>query len=85
MSQIDKLITRFKSIPSDFSFTELSKLLNHFGFEESSKGMTSGSRVGFIRISDLAKINLHKPHNGNSISKITIREIIKSLEGYGDL
>ena len=47
MSITEKLIKRFKTLPTDFTFEELEKLLNFFGYERSNKGKTSGSRVVF--------------------------------------
>ena len=47
MGTREKLIERFKTIPSDFTFDELERLLAIFGFEHSNKGKTSGSRVVF--------------------------------------
>lgn len=49
MTAKDKLTERFKTLPKDFTFGELTKLLNGFGFAISSKGKTSGSRVRFIQ------------------------------------
>jgi hypothetical protein len=42
MTKIDKLIERFLSIPKDFTYTELSKILNYFGYIETTKGKTWG-------------------------------------------
>ncbi len=47
MSKKEKLIARFLSMPSDFHYDEMVKLLGHFGFEEVKKGKTSGLRVKF--------------------------------------
>ena len=47
MSQIEKLIERLKSKPKDFTYDELKRLLNDYGFVENNKGKTSGSRVRF--------------------------------------
>jgi len=47
MSRKEKLISRFLSMPSDFHYDEMVKLLSYFGFEEVKKGKTSGSRVKF--------------------------------------
>ena len=49
MSTLDKLKARFKTLPSDFSFEELERLLNSLGYELDNKGKTSGSRCVFIR------------------------------------
>ncbi len=43
MTSRDKLIERFKTLPTDFTFEELEKLLHSFGYEKSNKGKTSGS------------------------------------------
>ena len=48
MSRIEKDIERLKSKPKDFTYEELKRILNHFGFIEDNKGKTSGSRVVFI-------------------------------------
>jgi hypothetical protein len=42
MTRNEKLIARFVSMPSDFHFDELVKLLTNFGFHEVKKGKTSG-------------------------------------------
>ena len=47
MSKSDKLIERFKTLPKDFTFEEMVKLLSIFGYELENKGRTSGSRVEF--------------------------------------
>lgn len=84
MSRIDKLIDRFKSLPVDFSWNDLLKLMKHFDFEESQKGKTSGSRVSFWR-KDFPLVNLHKPHGNNSIGLNTMRDIKAYLEDQGFL
>lgn len=38
MGTKEKLIERFKAQPSDFTFDELEKLLNCFGYTKSNKG-----------------------------------------------
>jgi hypothetical protein len=47
MSKIDKLVLRLLSIPRDFTWEELTKLLGLFGFVELKKGKTGGSRRKF--------------------------------------
>lgn len=66
MGTREKLIERFKALPSDFTFDELERLLLGFGYERSNKGRTSGSRVVF-KDSEGHPIMLHKPHPGNII------------------
>ena len=44
MGTKEKLIERFKSLPANFTFEEMERLLSIFGYEKSNKGKTSGSR-----------------------------------------
>lgn len=48
MSQKEKLVKRFLSLPNDFNYDELIKLLGYFDFKEIKTGITSGSRVRFV-------------------------------------
>ncbi|MDR1023265.1 MAG: hypothetical protein LBL94_08360 [Prevotellaceae bacterium] len=50
MSTKEKLIKRFLTLPKDFTFDELLKLLRALGFAMSNKGKTSGSRVKFTHV-----------------------------------
>jgi hypothetical protein len=61
VSKREKLIARFLTIPSDFHYDEMVKLLGYFEFREVRKGKTSGSRVKFMNPDGLP-IMLHKPH-----------------------
>ena len=62
MSKTEKLVEQFKSNPTDFTWDELAKVLNHFGyFEKASKGNTGGSRTKFVN-EEKDIISLHKPH-----------------------
>ena len=85
MSQFQKALARIKSIPSDYTYNELKYLLKKFGFAETNKGNTSGSRVRFYRQTDNAVIDLHKPHPDDIVPRYAIRNVIDSLEGFGDL
>lgn len=62
MSKTEKLIRRFLTKPKDFTYNELGKLLNSFGYQEAKTGKTSGSRVAFINPDTKHIIRLHKPH-----------------------
>jgi predicted RNA binding protein YcfA (HicA-like mRNA interferase family) len=84
MSKNDKLLKRFFSIPNDFSYQELCKLLSNLGFEEISNGKTSGSRVRFYSEKTQVTILLHKPHGSDSIGKGTLEDIYKHLK-EGDI
>jgi len=48
MTKIQKLLGRFCMKPTDFRYSEVKKLLNHFNYSEVKKGKTSGARVSFI-------------------------------------
>jgi predicted RNA binding protein YcfA (HicA-like mRNA interferase family) len=79
MSKIEKLIERFKTIPKDFTWDELVKVLRYFGYQEfSSKGKTGGSRRKFVN-EKKEVISLHKPHPGNIVKQYVIRDVIEKL------
>jgi hypothetical protein len=82
MSKTEKLLQRLLSIPKDFTWEELVKLLAYFGFEELKTGKTGGSRRKFA---DAQKkvIILHKPHPGNIVKEYAIRQVIEHLKEKG--
>ncbi|KKB52530.1 MULTISPECIES: type II toxin-antitoxin system HicA family toxin [Parabacteroides] len=82
MGTKDKLIDRFTSQPSDFTFDELEKLLKHFGYEKSNKGKTSGSRVVY-KNADKRPIMIHKPHPGNIIKLYAMKQVLNDLVEAG--
>ena len=47
MARIDTLLDKLcmKPTPADFRFSDLRKIMAYFGYLESNKGATSGSRV----------------------------------------
>ena len=79
MTKNEKLIERFLSMPSDFHFNEMVKLLKYFDFYPVKTGKTSGSRVKFEN-SEGVPIMLHKPHP-SGIMKIYQLKQIKELLG----
>ncbi|MGV8096258.1 MAG: type II toxin-antitoxin system HicA family toxin [Mangrovibacterium sp.] len=79
MTTKDKLIERFKTLPKDFTFNELSQLLKGFGFEISNKGKTSGSRIRFINVESKSILDMHKPHPGNVIKEGALKDIYEKL------
>ena len=79
----DKAIKRLKSIPKDYTYTEARSLLINLGYQESSKGSTSGSRVCFIK--DQNKINLHKPHPRDEMKTYAVRNLRDYLEEKGEI
>ena len=78
MSGIEKLIVRILSLPKDFSWEELVKLLSHFGYSEIDSGKTSGSRRKFAD-SENRIISLHKPHPGNILKYYQVKQILEHL------
>ena len=78
MSKKEKLIDRFLSMPSDFHYDEMVKLLGYFGFYEVKKGKTSGSRVKFENAEGVPII-LHKPHPSGIMKKYQMKQIKEIL------
>jgi hypothetical protein len=80
MSTKDKLIERFGKLPKDFTFAEMETLLKGLGFEKSSKGKTSGSRVRFINKEKKIIIDMHKPHGqGDPVKETALKDIYNNL------
>ena len=78
MSTKQKLIERFKTLPSDFTFDEVVRLFACYGFHISNKGGTSGSRVAFKRGED--EFDMHRPHPSNTIKQVYLRQIYYYLK-----
>ena len=85
MSKIDKLLSRFYSRPRDFTWLEVIKVLNYYGFEEIKNSKTGGSRRKFVN-SNKDVISLHEPHPGNILKGYQIDLIIRQLnDSYEEL
>lgn len=82
MSTKDKLVARFLTIPNDFTFDELERLLGSLGYSKSNKGKTSGSRVVF-KDKEGRPIMLHKPHPGNIVKQYALRQVMEELQLKG--
>ena len=82
MSTKEKLIERFKTIPSDFTFDELIRLFNALGFTVNNKGATSGSRVRLEKGTG-HYYNLHRPHPGNVVKKSALKSVYSYLNSLG--
>ena len=78
MSKKEKLIARFLSMPSDFHYDEMIKLLGFYGFQEIKKGKTSGSRVKFINKESIP-LMMHKPHPTGILKKYQLKQIKEVL------
>ena len=82
MSKNEKLVQRLLSIPKDFTWEELVKLLALVGYVELKKGKTGGSRRKFA---DEKKniVILHKPHPGNILKEYAIKQVLDQLKEKG--
>ncbi|MBI4746596.1 MAG: type II toxin-antitoxin system HicA family toxin [Deltaproteobacteria bacterium] len=83
MSKTEKLLQRFLSKPTDFTFEELARLLKSVGYEEEKTGKTSGSRVSFYnsKLDDMVKF--HKPHPSSIMKRCYLTEIERKLRDKG--
>lgn len=80
MSKHEKLISKLLDRTSIVTYSEIVSLLSKFGYTESQKGKTSGSRVAFINLETKHIIRLHKPHPGNELKDYVKKYIIKELQ-----
>lgn len=83
MSKLEKLLSRLKQRPKDFTYEEAKTLLESLGFYEYNKGKTSGSRVVFLNQNTGEKVFLHKPHPSNILKKYTIKDLLDKLREIG--
>lgn len=83
MSKAEKLLKRFLSKPKDFTFDELARLLQGFGYEEIKMGKTSGSRVAFINYETKHIIRLHKPHPRPELKRYQMDNVEDELKSKG--
>jgi hypothetical protein len=82
MAQIQKLLVRLLSLPKDFTWEELTKILSHFGYKELKKGKTGGSRRKFADEENHI-IDLHKPHPKKIMKRYQLEDVIVSLKERG--
>ena len=83
MTRKEKLLSKLRANPKDFTFEEAETLLSYFGYKRVNKGRSSGSRVMFINELNHAKILLHKPHPRKELLDYQIRQLIEHLEREG--
>jgi predicted RNA binding protein YcfA (HicA-like mRNA interferase family) len=79
MGRRDKLIARFKGRPKDFTWDEMVRLLEGFGYHEAKAG---GSRRRFVHPT-APIIALHKPHPGNVVKRYVVEDVIRVLTEEG--
>lgn len=78
MSKRDKLVDRFLSKPTDFTWDELVRLMTVFGYSELKSGKTGGSRRRFAN-AEMVMIHFHKPHPGNIVKQYVLEQLIDFL------
>jgi hypothetical protein len=59
--------------------------MNHFGYVESNKGATSGSRVKFYHPDTRAIFQTHKPHPGDVMVKAAVESAVAFLKEHGHI
>lgn len=79
MSRKEKLIARFLSLPKDFHYDEMVKLLGYIELYQVRKGKTSGSRVKFQNPEGVP-IMLHKPHPTGVMKQYQLKQIMEMLD-----
>jgi hypothetical protein len=79
MARQRKLQKRFLSKPKDFTFEEMKKMMSGFGYRETKRGRTSGSRVVFFNRETQHIIRLHKPHPKNTLKRYQLDLIEEEL------
>lgn len=82
MGRRDKLIARLKSRPKNFTWDEMVRLLEGFGYREAKAGETGGSRRRFVHPT-APVIALHKPHPGNVVKAYVVEEVLRVLTEEG--
>ena len=82
MSRRDKLLIRFLSRPTDFTFDELVTLMARFGYHDAKGGHAGGSRVSFTDGKG-DYIRIHKPHPRNELKLYQIDDITQALKDRG--
>ena len=87
MSKVATLIKKLcqKPTPADFRNSDLKKIMAYFGYVESNKGATSGSRVRFYNPDTGAMVMLHKPHPGDQMVKGAVESVVVFLKEHGHI
>ena len=80
MGSKEKLIERFKRLPKDFTYDEVVRLFNVFGYTVCNKGATSGSRVEFISDDGMESYIMHKPHPSNILKLYAMRQLFEYIQ-----
>ncbi len=79
MSKVEKLIKQLKLKPKDFTWDQMVKVLNYFGYKQMPQGKTGGSRRKFVNDKNDI-ISLHEPHPQKVLKAYQIDIIIEHLK-----
>jgi hypothetical protein len=82
MGQIEKLIKKLTESPTDFEYSELLRIMMHFGYEERTGGKTSGSRVRFVN-NEGHILTLHKRHPQKELLPYQVKDVVDHLRKRG--
>lgn len=82
MGTKEKLIERFKTLPNDFTWEEMVRMLTSLGYVQANKGRSSGSRVIF-KGEGKRPVMLHRPHPGNVVKEYALRQVLTELTETG--
>jgi hypothetical protein len=80
MGSHEKLLERFLRLPKDFTWDELNRLLNRYGYSQDNKGKTSGSRVVFEKEDSKLSLDLHKPHPKSTLKPYQMKDVLEFLK-----
>jgi hypothetical protein len=77
VAKIDKILGRLRSKPKDFTWEDLTRIMQHFGYK---KLEGSGSRVKFYHEEKNTLFSMHKPHHPKTLRPYQIESAISRLE-----
>jgi predicted RNA binding protein YcfA (HicA-like mRNA interferase family) len=78
MGRKEKLLARLQQRPKDFTWDELTSLLNNLGYVQRKTGKTGGSRRRFVHPT-APTITLHEPHANRIVTMYVINDILEFL------
>ncbi len=82
MGRKEKLLKRLQQRPRDFTWDELTTLLEALGYVQKKTGKTAGSRRRFVHRT-APPITLHRPHPGHIVKMYVIDDLLEFLKQEG--
>ena len=80
MTKQQKLITKIKSRPKDFTWDELCSLMNALGYELRNG---NGSRRRFFNPQSQTILSIHEPHPRNYLLDYQVKDVLEHLRDKG--